>query len=235
MIEILTNDEQERRVEIRPSAHAPNPRVRETPALGTLIELYQPAGELDDRRYGDEEMGASDLGPIIDQALSRGDTVIGLWITTGAPRKLRRHPLDGDGTSNAGVLIVPRDDAVRLGAQRLEKAVARTLGDLNHWLAGEVYHVELQTRGPQDGNWLTEDIRGYFYGPDHARSGLYRHGAGVPATIEEQPAAGWTRTFEEEQHPERTLRGWLSHGYPKPSKRASGARASTPQAERKAS
>ena len=108
---ILVESTDERRIRITPLAGTPDnaPRKRRPTSIGRLIQMY--GSKLAD--YGDETMGASDLGAVVDMAIARGDKVLmvriahhdGCRLSLAADGESPDDPWD---TALAGVYIVPR-------------------------------------------------------------------------------------------------------------------------------
>ena len=186
----------------RTRANAPRTAARRTTApIGRLIQIYGPS--LPD--YGDETMGASDLGPVVDIAITQGDKVLMVRTTKDDERRLTvehepETPADPWDTSLAGVYIVPKRTWDGADAAHVLGRIAGEIDTVNAWLGGEIYEAQLKTAAEHGADgptaWTTADTgSGPCYGKSHALSGLYRS-MGLPHSREAREKAGWRETAD---------------------------------------
>ncbi len=183
MTTTLTNEQDDRRVVIRRSPDAPNPRLLKTP-VGRLIQMYQA------REYGDEQMGGCDLAAVADHAQGNGGRVIDVWETEAKTLVLSTADGRPPNTEPAGIIVIDQSDVRSMGNAEMKRLVADELEEINQWLTGEVYRTDLETRAGETDQWIVAQTLGYFYGPDHQRSGLYA-AVGVPESKDQRENAGW--------------------------------------------
>ena len=195
---ILVDNTGERRIRITPLAGTADnaPRKRRPTRIGRLIQMY--GSKLAD--YGDETMGASDLGAVVDAAIARGDKVLMVRIERHNGCRLSlaangENPDDPWDTALAGVHIVPREVWNPAQENHLRGRVQGELDEVNAWLNQDIYEAQLEhaVTCTECGSvkWTSAGKpAGPFYGNDHALSGLYRAMA-LPHGRDNREKAGW--------------------------------------------
>lgn len=134
---ILVESTDERRIRITPLAGTPDnaPRKRRPTSIGRLIQMY--GSKLAD--YGDETMGASDLGAVVDMAIARGDKVLMMRIKphNGCRLSLAANSGNADDpwdTTLAGVYIVPANVWDPARENHLLGRIQSEIDEVNAWL-----------------------------------------------------------------------------------------------------
>ena len=183
--ETLTHEDHDRRVVIQRARDTPSPRQLKQPA-SRLIQLYHK------HQVGDEQMGRCDLAATADRLRSTRAVVINVWQPTDGPLRLRSCATPPAGWEPAGIGIANPDAAGSMSRTEIEAAIGREIEELDQWLAGAVYHASLETRTGETDPWTPASSLGYFYGDNHAQSGLY-DAAGVPGGPDNLKAQGWRR------------------------------------------